>query len=194
MRGARASRDLLGSTAVLLYVAYSSAAQTIVGDIACRLARRGGLWDRAAVAELRSKLLSLPPCDAGRRRGRLAKQSGPLWLKRLLRSRGGCGALLRIGRHVGGFCCRAPRLRAATATGSKQRAQRVPRCLRSIPAARAEVAGHRAIRPGRCCTVGSGLPLFLGRGSHRAMCKRLGACPRREQDDGRRTPPRLRCV
>lgn len=101
LRRAKASRELLGTSVVLLYVAHASAAQSIVGDIACRLARMGGRWDRTAVSELRSKLLSLPPSDAGRRRGRLAKQSGPLWLTTLLRSRGGCGALLRIGRRVG---------------------------------------------------------------------------------------------
>ncbi len=101
LRRTKATQELLGATTILLYVAHASAAQSIVGDIACRLARSGGRWDRTAVAELRSKLLDLPPSEAGRRRGRLAKQSGPLWLKALLRSRGGCGALLRIGQRVG---------------------------------------------------------------------------------------------
>lgn len=101
LRRAKAPQELLGTTLILLYVAHASAAQLIVGDIACRLARSGGLWGRTAVSELRSKLLELQPSDAGRRRGRLAKQSGPLWLKTLLRARGGCGALLRVGRRVG---------------------------------------------------------------------------------------------
>ena len=102
LRRARAPLDLLGTSLILLYVAYKGPAQSIVGDIACGLARSGRCWDRTAVARLLSQVLDLPAGDRGGRRGRLAQQSGPFWLKRLLRRRNGCDSLLRVGRKVGG--------------------------------------------------------------------------------------------
>ena len=71
LRSAKASAEMLGTTAILLWRIHAGPGQAVVGKMARRLHRDSRPWDRAAVRRLLEELRCLPVLDAGRRWERL---------------------------------------------------------------------------------------------------------------------------
>ncbi len=76
LRSAKASGEMLGTTAILLLQIHAGPGQAVVGKMARRLHRESRPWDRAAAWRLVEELRCVPVQDASRRCGDRPKTLG----------------------------------------------------------------------------------------------------------------------
>ena len=74
---------LVGGTAILLRQVFAWKGQAVVGDLAETLAVAGKTWDKPSLALLIKKLDRMEPRHTMKRMGRMARFSGPRWLRGL---------------------------------------------------------------------------------------------------------------
>jgi len=98
---AGAGPTLMGGTAILLRQIFAEKGQELVGKMASRLCKQGRVWTKLPLEQLRDGLWHMEPGDAGKRKGRVAQFSGPVWVESLLADPGFPGNFARAAEVVG---------------------------------------------------------------------------------------------
>ena len=75
---------LMGSTAILLRQIFAAVGQGIVSEMAVKLAGKSRSWSIVSLRCLVRELQKCEPVHVGKRKGRMAQYTGPLWVQDLI--------------------------------------------------------------------------------------------------------------